>query len=277
MRVLALVLPLILLGCIADNKTRQTSQPVTENHVHVPPPAIEIKDVDTDKLVEDAAARVSQNVKTDMATNNAQLSGHIVAQLSKLEMNLKGLINLEAKIDNNMYLGLRADLTSTIQTVATLKASIDANLNVNNDMKATLNNQMKALSDIEIKLGHLSSQLDATAAAQVGLSNMINKMQLTLQNDISAGRDVNMWPMSAVLTVLGIMLIMGGLTFGVTVVIAKRAYDNARAREDDYARLLMAALSDMEPHKAAGIRAMLRPPTGFKPPEAPPVTPGHDQ
>lgn len=257
MRLIPLLLPLILLGCIADNKTRQTSQPVTENHIHVPPPTIETKEVDTDKLVEDTAARVSQNVKTDMATNNAQLSGHIVAQLSKLEMNLKGLINLETKIDNNVYASIRADLTSTIQTVATLRASFDANLNVTNEMKATLTNQMKAFSDIEAKLGNMANQVDATAAAQVGLSNTINKMQVTLQNDIQAGRDVNMWPMSAVLTVLGIMLVMGGLVFGVTAVIAKRSYDNARARQDDYAKLLMMALSEMEPGKAAGIRDLL--------------------
>ena len=257
MRLIPLLLPLVLLGCIADNKTKQTSQPITENHVHVPPPTIETREVDTDKLVEDTAVRVSQNVKTDMATNNAQLSGHIVAQLSKLEMNLKGLINLETKLDNTMYASLKADLTSTIQTVATLKASFDVNLSMTNEMKATLTNQMKVFSDIETKLGNVAGQLDATAAAQVGLSNMINKLQVTLQNDIRAGRDVNMWPMSAVLTVLGIMLVMGSLVFGVTAIIAKRAYDNARACQDDYARLLMTALSEMEPQKAAGMRELI--------------------
>lgn len=257
MRLIPLLLPLILLGCIADNKTRQTSQPVTENHIHVPPPTIETKEVNTDKLVEDTAARVSQNVKTDMATNNAQLSGHVVAQLSKLEMNLKGLINLETKLDNTMYASLRADLTSTIQTVATLKANFDTNLNVTNEMKATLTNQMKAFSDIQTTLGNMAGQADATASAQVGLTNTLTKMQMTLQNDIKAGRDVNMWPMSAVLTVLGIMLVMGGLVFGVTSIIAKRAYDNARAQQDNYARLLMTALSEMEPQKAAGMRELL--------------------
>lgn len=246
---LLLVLPLILLGCIADNKTKQTSQPVTENHVHVPAPKIELKEVNTDKLVDDTAARVSQSVKTDMATNNAQLSGHIVAQLSKLEMNLKGLLNLEAKIDNNMSATVRTDLNSMIQTVATLRASFDANLSVTTEMKATLTNQMKAFSDINTKIGNVTNQLDATVAAYV------NKTQ--------AGRDITMWPMSAVITVLGIMLVMGGLVFGVTTVIAKRAYDNARARENDYAKLLMTALSDMEPNQAAGIKAML---TSLSPP-----------
>lgn len=257
MRFIPLILPLILLGCIADNKTRQTSQPITENHIHVPPPNIEVKEVDTDKMVENTVARVSQNVKTDMATNNSQLSGHIVAQLSKLELNLKGLINLETKIDNNMYASVRTDLTNTIQAVATLRASFDANMSVTNEMKATLTNQMKAFSDIQTTLGNMAGQADATASAQVGLTNTLTKMQMTLQNDIKAGRDVNMWPMSAVLTVLVIMLAMGGLVFGVTAVIAKHAYDNARAQQDNYAKLLMMALSEMDPSKAAGFRDLL--------------------
>jgi hypothetical protein len=43
---------------------------------------------------------------------------------------------------------------------------------------------------------------------------------------------------------------MGGLIYGVTVFIGKSAYDNARAREEDYARLLAQAMGELEPHRA---------------------------
>jgi len=257
MRLVPLLFLLLLVGCVADNESRQSSDPVTETHINVPPPKVEVKQADTDKIVEDTAARVSQNVKTDLAANQAQLSGHIVAQLHKLEANMKGLLNLEAKLENKMYADLRADLTSTVSAVAELRANFSANVTVTNKMDAKIDNQMKALSDIKTELGNVAGQADATVAAQMGLSNKLTKMQTTLQTDIKAGRDVNMWPVSAVITVLGIVLLLGGLIFGITAVIAKRAYDNARARQDNYMKLLMAALGDLEPHKAEKIRAQL--------------------
>jgi hypothetical protein len=245
------LLILLMCGCIADNKTRQG--PVKIEHkpqIRVPPPVIETTEVDTGKLVEDVAARVN----ADMSSNSNQLSGHLVAQLQKLEMNLKGLVNLEAKIDNKMQAELRADLTNTMTAMAslenTINAKFEANVNVTNKMEAKLDNTMKALSDIQTKVGHMSGQADATASGQVGLSNKLTKMQTTLQTEMRAGRDVNMWPMSAVLTVLGIMVVMGGLIYGVTIFIGKQAYAAARERQDNYARLLMVAMGEMEPDKS---------------------------
>jgi len=58
---------LLLAGCIADNKTRQG--PVKIEHkpqISVPAPIIETKEVDTDRIVEDTAARV----KADMSSNS---------------------------------------------------------------------------------------------------------------------------------------------------------------------------------------------------------------
>ena len=244
-----IVLLTLLTGCIADNKTRQG--PITIEHkpqISVPAPEITTENVDTDKLVEDVASRVN----ADMSSNSNQLSGHLVAQLQKLEANLKGLVNLEAKMDNKMQADLRADLTNTMTALTRLEATFTANVNVTNEMKATLTNQMKALSDIQASLGNVAGQADATASAQVGLKNDLTKVQATLQSDIkaSAGRDVNMWPMSAVLTVIAIMLVMGGLMYGITVFIGKRAYDNARPRQEDYINLLTQAMGELEPHKA---------------------------
>jgi hypothetical protein len=247
------LLTLLMCGCIADNKTKQG--PVTIEHkpqIKVPAPVIETKEIDTGKLVDDMSARF----KADMSSNSNQLSGHIVAQLQKLEMNLKGLVNLEAKVDNKMQAELRADLTNTMTAMAKLEATIntklEAHLNVSNEMNANLSNSMKALSDIQTKLGNVSGQADATAAGQVGLKNEISKMQTTLQSEIkaTAGRDVNMWPMSAVLTVIGIMVVMGGLIYGITIFLGKKAYEAARQRQDNYARRLMVAMGEMEPERS---------------------------
>jgi hypothetical protein len=144
-------------------------------------------------------------------------------------------------------------MTAMARLEATINTKVEAHLSVSNEMKATLTNQMKALSDIQTKLGNVAGQADATASAQVGLSNDLTKMQTTLQTEIQAGRDVNMWPMSAVITVIGIILIMGGVVYGVTVFIGKRAYDNARARQEDYAKLLAQAMGELEPGKAKGL------------------------
>ena len=247
-KVLLMFLLTLLTGCLADNKTRQASVIEHKPQIMVPAPAINTEKVDTNRLVEDTAARV----RADMSANNSQLSGHIVAQLSKLELNLKALANIETKLDNNLYAQLRADLTSTISAVASFKAQLESTITLTNKMDANILNQMKALSDIQLKIGQMSGQADITASAQVGLKNELTKVQATLQTEIrnTAGRDVNMWPMSAVLTVIGIMLVMGGLIYGVTVFIGKSAYDNARAREEDYARLLAQAMGELEPHRA---------------------------
>ena len=76
----------MLAGCIADNKTKQDHggfKPEVTINVP-PPPPIKVNKVDTDRLVDDTAARVSQTVKTDMAANQAQLSGHITGQIHKM-------------------------------------------------------------------------------------------------------------------------------------------------------------------------------------------------
>jgi hypothetical protein len=251
---LSLIFLLILLmcGCIADNNTRQG--PLTVEHkpqIVMPAPIVNTQDVDTGKIVEDTAARV----RADMSSNNSQLSGHIVAQLDKLEANLKGLINLEAKIDSNIYAQLHADLTATITAVASFKVHLENNMAVTNEMRATLTNQMKLLSDINFQVSDAVGQAKATASAQVGLKNSITDMQTTLQSEIraTAGRDVNMWPMSAVITVLGIMIIMGSLIYGVTLFIGKKAYDNARASQENYVKLLAQAMGELEPDKARGL------------------------
>jgi len=246
-----LILLIWLTGCIADNKTKMA--PTIIDHkpeISMPAPEIAVEKVDTDKIVEDTAARV----RADMSSNSNQLSGHIVAQLQKMEVALKGLINLEAKIDNKMQADIDTKLTNTMTAMAslenTINAKFEANVNVTNKMEAKLDNTMKALSDINTKVGHMSGQADATASGQVGLSNKLTKMQTTLQTEMRAGRDVNMWPMSAVITVIGVILIMGLLVYGVTVYIGKRAYENASERQKNYARLLMVAMGEMEPDRA---------------------------
>ena len=249
---LTFLLTLLICGCVADNNTRQG--PLTIEHkpqIMMPAPIVNTQEVDTGKLVEDTSARV----RADMSSNSSQLCGHIVAQLNKLEANLKGLINLEAKIDNNLYAQLKADLTSTITAVASFKAHIENNMTVTNEMKATLTNQMKLLSDINLQISNAVGQAKATASAQAGLKNSITDMQTTLQSEIraTAGRDVNMWPMSAVMTVLGIMITMGGLIYGITIFIGKKAYDSARIRQEDYVKLLAQAMEKLEPDKAQGV------------------------
>lgn len=242
---------ILLMGCVADNNTRQASIIEHKPQIMMPAPIINTEQIDTNRLVEDTAARI----RADMSANNSQLSGHIVAQLSKLEVNLKALANIEAKIDNNLYAQLRTDLTSTITAVSNFKVQLENSIALTNKMDISLTNQMKVLSDIQFKIGHMSGQADATVSAQVGLKNDLTKVQATLQADIknTAGRDINMWPMSAVITVIGIMLVMGTMVYGVTVFIGKQAYDNARAREDDYAKLLAQAMGELEPSKARGL------------------------
>jgi len=242
-RSLSLTLVLLLLtGCIADNKTRQTAVHEYKPQINVPPPIINT--ADTGKLVEDTAARVSQNVKTDMAANQAQLSGHITGQIHKIEATLSELIKIEAKMDNKLVADLRADLTSTIQLMAALKVHMETQITLSNNMNA--------------HLGNLSGQLDATVAGQAGIGNSIEKTMSTLQAEIKSGRDsyMNMLPQQAVDVITGNYRLMGAfmvlLMVGV-ITISLVGYRNARARQDDYAKLLMQAMGSLEPNKAEEI------------------------
>lgn len=243
-----LVCMLLLPGCIADNESRQTSTPVTENHIHVPPPQITTTETDTNRLVEDTAARVSQNVKTDLAANQAQLSGHVTGQIHKLEATLSDLIRLDAKIDNKMVAELKAELTSTIQLMTALKIHMETQIAFTNEMR--------------MQLGKLSGQLDATVAGQAGVNNTIEKTMSTLQQDIKAGRDstVNMLPPQAVEVMENSYKMLLGIVASIeTIIIAVAgwAYRNARIREENNAKLLMKALSDLEPERTVEIKRAL--------------------
>lgn len=244
-----LLTPLLLGGCILDNKTRQEAVHEYKPQIHIPPPVVKTTSLDTDKLVGDTAARVSQNVKTDMATNQAQLSGHITGQIHKIEASLSELIKIEAKMDNKLVASLKADLTSTIQLMASLKVHMESQIALTNEMKA--------------KLGHVSGQMDATVAGQVGVGNSIEKTLETLQMDIKAnsGRDTNLLPPQAVEIIKSNYHTVGLFMLAVlvaVVLISIVGYNNARKRQEDYAKLLMLALADMDPDKGGSIRTQLR-------------------
>jgi hypothetical protein len=248
-----LALTTLLTGCIADQKNRQeggdpVQQPII--NVHTPP----AQTVDTSKVegkVGEEAAKLQTQVNTSLKTTQDQISGLFNAKISELSELVKLTANIDTKIEAKAQAELTAKLESQIKVMTELKAHFEANVNVSNDMRADLKANVKALSDINVKLGQMTAQVDATVAGQAGVNNTIEKRFETI-----TAHNVSMLPREAVDTIEGsYKLVIGILILVKAIALAALgyAYRHARLREQNNAKLLMKAIGEMAPEKAAAI------------------------
>lgn len=235
MNKILIIIPLILSGCIADQRTDQkggeanTSGPT----INIPP----AQTVDTEKLEKNIGDKIIASSNT---TQN-QLAGLLTTSVSKvgervtgLEANLSELIKLNATMNNTAQVEVKAKLDATISLTTQLKAEMNNMVNISNKIEAHLT----ALTDIKVELGKINTQ----AQGQVGWNNKLeNKIEDIKQTFTStAGRDVNNLPKQAVDIIIGsweFFAILISILCGAATTIISYSYKLARERSDSAAKL----------------------------------------
>jgi len=240
-------LPLILIsGCLLDPKTTHqgvVQQKAPEITVNVPP---------LDPSLKDSAGKAAEGVKaeinTRMKTVQDALSGLITGKIDEI----KDLVHLDAKVDARARLD--ASLSAVLQAIGKLETTINGDVTNSASAQADVRASLKALSDNVVSLrADLKVSIDGV---QTGIANRIEKKMELLQQTANSGHDTNFFPPQAVEVMKSqyhVMIVVILTMKAILLAIAGYVYKSTKAREENYARLLMKAMGELAPERAQEI------------------------
>jgi inner membrane protein involved in colicin E2 resistance len=263
MKTIILLIPIILCGCIADQRSNNTGGDTTQSGptINVPPPQM----VDTTGLEK----RIGDQITASSNTTQNQMSGLVTASVSKLgekvtglETNLSELIKLTANFNTTVQSEIKTKVEAISIINTELKAEMHNIFTISNKVEARLN----VLNEIKLELGNLNTQ----AQGQVGWNNKLeNRIEDVKQTFTSAaGRDVNMLPKQAVDIIIGsweFFTIMLSIILSAATTVIAFSYRYARMRAEkrfelekqerhNLHKLLMVALAHCPADKAEEIK-----------------------
>lgn len=258
MRKFPLVAIVFLTGCLLSPKNehkgevQQTGPVVTVNAPS--------RDPELGKSVRESAEGVKTEVNTRMKTVQDALSGLITGKIDELDARLalsaqlsavvQAIGKIETTINGNVSnsADFRAQLSAVVQAIGKLETVINGNVTNSADFRA----QLKGLSDNLVSLrADLRLSVDGV---QTGIANRIDKVQQDIKS--TAGRDVNYLPKEAVEAMEFQYKITIAVVLALKVILltfAGYVYKSTRAREENYAKLLMRALGELDPDKARAL------------------------
>lgn len=184
-------------GQITQETKKDIKELVREALSSLPAPNINVppnQTVDTSKLRED----IRTDIHASADNNAAQMTGAVNTSVNKLANDITGVkVELGKLIDvnNNLYTTLNTNFMTSINTTAQANADFKTNIQALN--KIMLEFQAK----VEI-VNQMSAQLNAQGGAIAGIANKVDNISN------SAGRDVNMLPMSAVWMIIIIISVL---------------------------------------------------------------------
>lgn len=269
---------IFLTGCIADNNTRQTQGPsIDPITINVP----KTETVNLDKVVDDTAARVSSDIKTEVSKNNSQLSGWINGMIHQLKTDIGKLFeaHVQATLNasNEMSANIRTNMSELIKAQISLSTQLQMQNKINAELRAELNTKIGVIEELKIANSSLKAEVKAqgqiAANAQIGKNTFEQQIKDIKQTfESKAGRDVNMYPPQAVETIKStyhfFLGIIGALCTLATTIIgmsfkysrqrAERRFELERKRSDEIHELLTSALVYVPKERAEQIETRMQ-------------------
>lgn len=238
------LLPLILVsGCLLSPKSTnqgEVQQKAPEVNIHVPPLDPELKE-----SAGKAAEGLKAEINTRMKTVQDSISGLVTAKVDEV----KDLVRLDTKIEAKAQLDAR--LSAVLQAIGKLETTINGDVTTSATAQADIRTSLRALSDNLINLqADLKVSLEGV---QTGIANRIDKKMEIIQQTAKSGHDTNFFPPQAVEVMKSqyhVMIIVILSLKAILLAIAGYVYKSTKAREENYAKLLMKAMGEMEPARA---------------------------
>ena len=241
----------LLVGCLGSGNSgpSDVNQPAPVITVNVPPHEV-VNQAETQADIAKSKADVLTAVESSANNTQSNMTGYINASISKLaekltgiEANLKDLISFNATMTNTANAEIRADMNNKLD--ATLKATVD--------LKAQIDANFQMTNEIKLKIADMN--------AQVGLVNEIKKIVETNTN--TAGGDVNNWPKDLVKLLLGLVTVLCGLVTTTIVWTGKNTKaliladrDVERENTKAWQELCLRSIAALDPSKASTFAIM---------------------
>jgi hypothetical protein len=278
MRWIPVTLLFFVVGCvdIGSPRARQTDE--SDNKISGPKITYnqdpKEREADKEEREKDRKARAEHKAEILASTNATrnQLSGLLTTSISKLgekvtgvEANLKELLKVEA----NLSAEARVDIRAAVKMMAEFKIELKNTMSVNTKLQNDMDSLVKLITDLQIKIGKIDTNIQTQAQGQVGWNNKLQskmeKWEQTLHGQ--AGRDVNMFPKQAVdvlenswrtfSIIIGSIIALAGfilsLHFKFQKDKAQKQFEAGERQRDRIFDLLHRALVHIPPEKAAEI------------------------
>jgi hypothetical protein len=191
------ILALVFLpGCFFDQNNRQSNEANQQGPIITLPTPKLLTEADLLKDREASATearagldKVRQEIQASSNQTQNQLSGLVTTSISKVAEQVKGVeANVTTSLSAVAKVAEKLEVTNT--ATAELKAQLSSEIALNASLRVTMENKLQLITDLQIKLGKLESQM----GAQLGINN---KLENTIATNTS-GRDTNYLPKEVV-------------------------------------------------------------------------------